>query len=268
MDQYTVTNQRNWDGRVAPHVVSESYNLAGFRKTRCSLMPLELQELGNVQGKTLLHLQCHFGMDTLSWAERGAQVTGVDLSGKAIRQARQLATELAIEATFIQSDVYAVPEHLDIKFDIVYTSYGVLCWLGDLSQWAQIVADALKPGGLFYIVESHPAGLIFSVGQENELRIDDSYFNVGPQKCESGQSYIETHEQLQATTTYQWSHSLGEIVTSIIDAGLQIQFLHEFPFAAYQQLPTMEMDEEGWWRLPSNEERIPFLFSLLARKPA
>lgn len=227
MDRYIETNQQNWDGRVAHHVASESYNLAEFRTTRCSLMPLEVEELGDVTGKTLLHLQCHFGMDTLSWATRGAIVTGVDFSKQAILQARKLADELDIDAHFVQSDVYAVPEHLTTQFDIVYTTYGVLCWLSDLSRWANIVANALKPSGLFYIIDGHPAGNMFAIDRTGIPRVHYSYFNTGAERYESKQSYIGEHEELQATTTSQWEHSLGEIVTSLIEAGLQIQFLHE-----------------------------------------
>ena len=149
MNHYTATNQQNWDERVAHHMDSTFYNLAEFKRTRCSLLPLELQEVGDdVVGKTFLHLQCHFGMDTLSWADRGAIVTGVDFSTEAIHQARKLADELAIDARFIQCDLYDLPLHLTTKFDIVYTTYGVLCWLNDLSQWATIIANLLASQGI------------------------------------------------------------------------------------------------------------------------
>ncbi|MEM7128084.1 MAG: class I SAM-dependent methyltransferase [Chloroflexota bacterium] len=267
MNEFIATNQRNWDSRVAPHMTSADYDLAGFRQSRCSLKSIELEELGHVTDKTLLHLQCHFGMDTLSWVERGAIVTGVDFSEQAILQARKLAAEMDIDATFIQSDVYALPERLTDQFEVVYTSYGVLCWLGDLSRWAQIVADALKPGGIFYIVEGHPAADMFTVDSTGGLRAGYSYFNSGPARYESAQSYLsESHEALQATTTYQWEHSMGEIITSLIEAGLQIKFLHEFPYAAYPKLSTMQEGDDGWWRLPDDNMGIPFLFSLLATK--
>jgi len=266
MNKHTATNQQNWDSRVALHMASAEYDLDGFRQTRCSLKSIELNELGDVTGKTLLHLQCHFGMDTLSWAARGAKVTGVDFSERAIAEARKLADELDIDAQFIQSDIYALPEHLTSPFDIVYTTYGVLCWLGDLARWAEIIADALKLDGTFYIIDGHPAGDMFVVDSVGSLRPEYSYFNSGPERFESEQSYVGEHEALQSPATYQWEHSVGEIVTALADAGLKIQFLHEFPFAMYQRLSTMREDVDGWWRLPDDEVDIPFLFSLMATK--
>ena len=266
MNEFIATNQLNWDSRVAPHMASADYDLDGFRQSRSSLNSIELDELGDVAGKTLLHLQCHFGMDTLSWAERGAKVTGVDFSERAITEARKLADELEIDAQFIQSDVYALPEQLTTTFDIVYTTYGVLCWLGDLAHWAKIVADRVEPGGTFYLIDGHPAGDMFVVDSVGKLGVEYGYFNSGPGRYDSEQSYVESEERLTSPTTYQWEHSLGEIVTSLADAGLKIQFLHEFPFAAYQRISTMQMDADGWWRLPDGEVEIPFLFSLMATK--
>lgn len=266
MNEFTATNQRNWDSRVAPHMASPDYALAEFRQSRSSLRSVELDELGDVRGKTLLHLQCHFGMDTLSWAQRGAKVTGVDFSERAINEARKLADELEIDAQFVQSDIYALPEQLTTTFDIVYTTYGVLCWLDDLSRWAKIIADALEPGGTFYIIDGHPAGDMFVADSAGRLGVEYGYFNTGPARYENEHSYVESHEPLTSPTTYQWEHSLGEIVTALAEAGLKIQFLHEFPFAMYQRISTMQADADGWWRLPDDKIEIPFLFSLMATK--
>ena len=264
MNQYTKANRINWDERVAIHMASECYALDSFKAGRCSLKSVELEELGDVSGKTLLHLQCHFGMDTLSWARRGAIVTGVDFSSQAIKQARALAAELNIKAQFICSDIYDLPQNLKGEFDIVFTSYGVLCWLGDLTQWANVIAHFLKAGGIFYIVDGHPIGNLFDDETDSHLSIRYSYFNTGPECYESEYTYTDGNARLKNTVSYEWMHSLGEIVNALIEAGLEIHFLHEFPFAFFKLLPWMSKGSDGWWRLPNEDNRIPFLFSLKA----
>ncbi len=161
MDSYTQANRALWNAWTLLHEKSEEYDVPGFRAGRCALKPIELAEVGDVAGKTLLHLQCHFGLDTLSWARRGARVTGVDFSDEAIRLARSLSSELAIPAEFIRSDIYELDRVLDREFDIVFTSYGVLVWLSDIRLWGRTVARFLKPGGIFYIAELHPITMIF-----------------------------------------------------------------------------------------------------------
>src|SRR5690349_4103733 len=150
------SNERLWDAWTKVHAEGEFYDVAGFREGGVRIRPYEIEALGDVTGKSLLHLQCHFGLDTLSWARLGATVTGVDFSEDAIAYARTLAAELDIPATFVCSDIYHLPEALDGQFDIVFTSYGVLSYLGDLGAWGQVIAHFLKPGGTFYIVEFHP----------------------------------------------------------------------------------------------------------------
>lgn len=264
MNNYTNTNRLNWNERVALHVTSEFYDLDTFKAGGSSLKSLECEELGDVSGKALLHLQCHFGMDTLSWARSGAIVTGVDFSEQAITQAKALALEQNLNARFVACDIYELPRYLTGEFDIVFTSYGVLCWLGDLSRWAQIIASFLKPGGRFYIVDSHPTGNLFDEESKGTFSVRYSYFNIGPERYESDVSYTDSASKLNNTVTYEWSHSLGEIVNAVLEAGLQLQFLHEFPFEGYQKLPWMEQGTDGWWRLPNGDTRIPFLFSLMA----
>jgi SAM-dependent methyltransferase len=264
MDKYTKANRLSWDERVPIHTASESYGLDYFKAGCCSLKSIEIGELADVSGKSLLHLQCHFGMDTLSWANRGAIVTGVDFSAPAIEQARTLAKELEIEARFVISNVYDLPQNLEGKFDIVYTSYGVLCWLGDLNRWANVIAHFLKPGGIFYIVEGHPMANMFDEESKERLSLCHSYFNIGPVKFDTPWTYTDGDARLTNSVTYEWSHSIGEIVTALIKAGLEIKFIHEFPFSFHKYLPYMVKDENGWWRLPDGDERIPFMFSLMA----
>jgi len=268
MNEYLHANQKRWDQLTIEHEKSEFYDLEGFKKGKDRLRSIELTELGNVEGKELLHLQCHFGMDTLAWARRGAIVTGVDFSQNAISLAKSLSDELNIPGSFYCTDIYELPSVLDGNFDIVFTSYGVLHGLPDIKRWGETIAHFLKPGGIFYIVEDHPFFRVFRPKPDGGLMAERSYFfSEEPQRIESTGSYA-TNEQGTSGVSYVWDHSLGDVVNSLISAGLQIEFLHEFPYAARAKFPFMEQGEDGWWRLPSKKHgTIPFLFSLQARKP-
>ena len=266
MDKYLKANQRLWDQWTIEHEESSFYDLAGFRSGKDRLRSIELTELGDVAGKSLLHLQCHFGMDTLAWARRGAIVTGIDLSKESIALARSLSQELSISAQFYCSDIYQLPDNLSGEFDIVFTSYGVLHWLRDLEQWGKIIAHFLKPDGIFYIVEDHPSFRMFTTEQETEIKLANPYFfSEIPERVEETGSYA-TENQGETATFYIWNHGIGEVINAIINAGLHIEFLHEFPYAARAKFPFMEKGVDGWWRLPSQYVQIPFLFSLQARK--
>lgn len=263
-------NRRFWDEAVAVHVASEFYDVASFKAGRSTLMSVERAEVGDVSGKTLLHLQCHFGLDTLSWAREGAIVTGIDFSGEAIKTARALASELEIEARFIQSNVYDLPQALSEQFDIVFTSYGVLCWLPDIPEWARIVSHYVKPGGSFYVVEGHPiAASLADDATAHSLRLAYPYFGAAePLIFDTDEGiYADRSARLVNHKTAEYWHSLGEIVTSLIQAGLQIEFLHEFPFCAWARLPSMTKGDDGYYRLPGGDDHVPFLFSIKATKP-
>lgn len=266
MDEYLKKNFDMWNDWAPLHAESEFYDVEGFKKGRNTLDAIELEEVGDVTGKSLLHLQCHFGLDTLSWARLGGRVTGIDFSNKAIDIARSLSKELGIEADFICSGVYDLRNNLDGKFDIVYTSAGVLCWLPDLKQWAEIISHFLKPGGFFYILESHPFSHVFDDSENiTELKVEHSYFHSPePTKWEIEGSYagVQTDRQY---ISYEWTHSMGEIINSLISSGLRIEFLHEFPVLFFKWFPFMEEDdEEGWWRLPG--DKLPLTFSIKATK--
>ncbi|MBU0511765.1 MAG: class I SAM-dependent methyltransferase [Chloroflexi bacterium] len=271
MDKYTHANCKLWNAWTKIHENSEFYNLTGFRAGQSSLKSIEAAELGDVGGKSLLHLQCHFGMDTLSWARLGAQVTGVDLSDEAITLARSLAEELNLEARFVCADIYELPQYLDGQFDIVFTSYGVLAWLGNLVPWAQAIAHFLKPGGVFYMVEIHPFSDTLDWERDKpELSVRYPYFySLEPESFDAETSYADPNARhTDFITSYQWSHSLSDIVNALIGAGLRIEFFHEFPMTVFQQLPFMEQNADGWWRLPEGLPEIPLLFSLEATKSA
>jgi SAM-dependent methyltransferase len=269
VNEYIETNRRHWDELVDIHVRSSFYDVGAFKAGRSTLTPIETEELGDVSGKTLLHLQCHFGMDTLSWARAGAIVTGVDFSPEAIRVARDLARELGIEARFVESDVYRLPEALTGAYDIVFASYGVVCWLPDFRRWAQIAASYVKPGGVLYLIDGHPAGNMLDDTPGAGLSVRYPYFSRRePLVFADDGSYADRSATLQNKETFEFTYGLGEMLMAILDAGLELDFLHEFPYAGYQCLPEMELGSDGFYRLPGGDARVPFLFSIRARKPA
>jgi SAM-dependent methyltransferase len=269
VNEYIDINRAHWDEVTPLHVASDFYDVASFKAGRSSLLSVEQAEVGEVRGKTLLHLQCHFGMDTLSWAREGASVTGVDFSPAAIATARSLASELGIAARFIESNIYDLPKVLNDSFDIVFASYGVLCWLPDFPAWARIAASFLKPGGFFYLVDGHPLFSAMDDSPEASLTLLYSYLTSGvPNEYpEVDGSYAAKDAKLEHRRTADFSHDLGEVVTSLIETGLQIEFLREWPFAAWQALPRMIKSDDGYWRLPPGEPKVPFMYSVRARKP-
>ena len=258
------TNRAQWDERTTIHIRSAFYDIEGFKAGRSTLKPVEIAEVGDVDGRRLLHLQCHFGLDTLSWARLGAQVTGVDFSQEAITTARGLADELGLNAEFVCCDVYELPNNLAGAFDLVFTSYGVLVWLPDLPRWAEVIAHFLDEGGSFYIVDEHPLGATV-VEDDGKLVVADSYFDVGPITVPARGTYADPDAALANTTSYQWQHPLSDVITALSGAGLRIEFLHEFPVSGWQRLPSMVKGEDGWWRLPGRDD-LPLVFSLRARK--
>ena len=265
MEDYLRKNREHWNELTPVHELSEFYDVNGFRSGKSTLKSIELDEVGEVSGKSLLHLQCHFGLDTLSWARLGARVTGVDFSDRAIALARSLSRELGIQADFVQSSIYDLPKVMHDQFDIVFTSYGVLCWLPDLTQWAKVIASFLRPGSVFYIAEDHPLADVFYYSEDaNEVRGEYSYFHSPqPMMSEPG-DYADPGAEL-SHGSYQWTHSLGDILNALIGAGMSIDFLHEFPVCCWQRFPFMHRDKDGWWRF-SKTNNIPLTFSLKARK--
>jgi SAM-dependent methyltransferase len=263
VNEYLDNNRSLWNGWTRINARSRFYDVAGFKAGKSSLKFVELEELGDVSGKSLLHLQCHFGMDTLSWARLGARVAGVDFSDEAIELARSLSSELNIAAEFVRSNVYDLPRALDGEFDIVYTSYGVLSWLPDLDGWAQVVAHFLKPGGTFYMVEFHPfLGMIADDG----VTFEHPYFHSAePIRGVSHHSYSDPATEF-VHAEFNWSHSLGEVVTALAGAGLRLEFLHEFPFTLYEPWDFLEEYEPGKGRIKNQPQDLPLMFSVRARR--
>ena len=268
VDPYRTANRALWDEWTAIHVGSAFYDVDSFRKGGLRVRPQEIEDLGDVRGKTLLHLQCHFGLDTLSWARLGARVTGVDFSERAIEAARALAAETGLEARFVCAELGELPRVLDERFDVVYTSRGVLWWLPDLGGWARVIAHHLKPGGVFYINESHPVHATLDDGGTTELRVAFPYFTrPEPQRFPVTGSYADRTAQVASTSEYGWCHGMAEIVTALIGAGLQIDLFRENPWLDWPQ-PYLVEHADGTWRLPPGTAgELPLSFSLRARRP-
>jgi len=268
MDTYLTANQALWNLWTPYHVASKFYNVEGFKAGNYRLDPVALAALGDVSGKSLLHLQCHFGLDTLSWARRGATVTGADFSAEAIEAARALASETGLAATFVCSNLYDLPQHLEGQFDIVFTSQGVLGWLPDLAGWARVIAHFLKPGGLFAIVEAHPVVFMFDEQRTDaELRLRYPYFpQPTPLQEEETGSYAVPDAPVQGVA-YSWFHSLAEIFGALLHAGLRIVAFEEYPYMAWAFFPWMERRDDGYWQLPPGTGELPLMFSLRATQP-
>jgi SAM-dependent methyltransferase len=273
VDESLRRNRELWDAWTRIHVTSDFYDVPSFKSGErgIRLRDYEIEEIGDVSGKTLLHLQCHFGLDTLSWARLGATVTGADFSDEAIGAARALAAELAIPATFVASNIYDLPDVLDGRFDVVYTSGGVLGWLPDIVGWARVAAHFVKPGGFFYIAEVHPVAQVFQDEgvAPGELRLAYPYWShQEPIRPEVKGSYADRSAPTEGLVESGWDHSLGEIVTALIDAGLRIDFLHEFDFVHWPVAFLVE-GADGRWRLPPGTKgELPLFFSLKATNPA
>ncbi len=265
LDKYRAANRARWDEAVAIHAASAFYGVDRFLAGESTLLPLDRESVGPVAGKTLLHLQCHFGLDTLSWARAGASVTGLDFSAAAIAQARALAAQAGLAARFIEAELYDAPSVLEEQFDIVYVNLGALTWLPDVRGWAQVAAGFVRPGGLFYLHEVHP--MLYTIDDERSdlLAVRYPYFEQRePLHFEGAADYASERASFEHTATYEWSHGLGEIVNALIAAGLAIESLDEHDWTVYRALPGMNETSPGVWRLPGNP--IPLAFSLRARK--
>jgi ubiquinone/menaquinone biosynthesis C-methylase UbiE len=268
MNDYRNANQSLWDAYTEVHKDAPTYDLAAFKAGETQLHRVELEELApEVAGKSMLHLQCHFGRDSMMWARLGSQVTGVDFSSKSIAFARELNNELGLDCRFVESNVLDLIGKLDEQFDIVYTSYGVLTWLPDLTTWAQTIAHYLKPGGVFYIVEFHPFGMMLD-DESDEFGFNFPYFHASnePLTFLNEGSYAGAFQHGETHTAYEWPHPISEIISALGNAGLHIEYLHEFNFGVYQMTPWLEGADDDW-RIPAQWPQIPLMFSIRATKP-
>ena len=278
MDQnkeFSEINRSRWNKLAEQHFQIDYYGLEAFRRGKSSLLPIEMGEIPDIAGKKVLHLQCHFGMDTLSLARMGAEATGMDYSEKAIELANQLKEEVGVDATFVCCDIYDLPEVLaDQKesFDFVFTSHGILVWLSDLAAWGNLITYFLKPGGQFYIIDGHPFSHVFDNEEYvTNFNVITSYFNKKVLKYDVAGSYVDIpldsdNEEQEVMVSYEWDHTLSEIVMALINAGLTIEVLHEHSETSWRAYPFMKEKKNGMWEFGDDKPSIPVLFSILATK--
>lgn len=264
--RYTEANRSTWNLWLTRDTGSDHFkDVARYRATGSSLRPIERAELGDAASKSLLHLQCNMGSETLSWARLGARVVGVDIADEAINAARALADEggLASSARFIRADIYDLPAVLDQRFDIVIASYGALCWAPDLDRWASVAAGFVAPGGTLLIVDLHPAGMALETEPDDprglRLRLSQPYFHRAEPVVDESQG---------EPVVYAWTYSLGEIVSAVASAGLRVESLREYPCAHWRQFPQLVESGDGYWRWPDAANSLPLLFSLRAGRDA
>ncbi|HEV3225688.1 MAG TPA: class I SAM-dependent methyltransferase [Acidimicrobiales bacterium] len=266
--RWVEANRQWWDERAPSHASSQFYDLKSFRKGRDDLRPFERDELGiDPQGLDLLHLQCHLGTDTLSWAQRGARVVGLDFSAPAIDAARDSARELGLSerAEFVVADVYDAVRALGGRtFDIVYTGVGALSWLPDINRWAMVAAGLVRPGGVLYVVEIHPFLWTFDDTPEPELRFP--YFGDVESDDAFG-SYTDRQLETEHNHVFEHNWSMGPVITAVVQAGLVLEHVGEHPMGVEQKWPFMVRGPDGFWNMPADRPSIPQLWSLRARRP-
>ena len=270
--EWQAINRAHWDEKVPLHIGPRGYRLDDLRAGAGRLNAIEEAELGPVAGQRILHLQCHFGRDSLILAQRGADIVGLDFSHPAIETARSLAAELALEARarFVQADLYDARDALaePAGFDRVFVTWGAICWLPDIFRWAAIVAHFLRPGGTLYLAESHPATMVF----DDEARQPDGrpgffapYFARTAVVAQEAHDYIDETARVANATTHTWIHPLGDIVTGLIRAGLRLDWLHEHDAITWHMFAQLVEGDDGQWRWP-DKPWLPLAFSLQATK--
>lgn len=262
MNNYKEINKEQWNQRVEPHLESDFYDMTGFLNGKNSLNETELALLGDLRGKRILHLQCHFGQDSISLARLGASVTGADLSDKAIAKAQELAENLGADATFVCCDLYDLPQYLDEKFDIVFTSYGTIGWLPDLDRWASVISHFLKPGGTFVFVEFHPVVWMFD---DDFRKVGYRYFKSEPIIETADGTYADRDAPIR-TTSVSWNHGLAEVITSLIRNGIQLNDIREYDFSNYNCFAHTEEFEPGKYRIKHLGNFIPMMYSIVGKK--
>jgi ubiquinone/menaquinone biosynthesis C-methylase UbiE len=261
-NNYLNINKETWNNKVDVHIDSNFYDMEGFLNGKSTLNAIELELLGNVKGKKVLHLQCHFGQDTMTFSRMGAFATGVDFSEKAIEKAREINKQLNLNTTFICCDIYDLPNHLNEKFDIVFTSYGTIGWFPDLDKWAEVISRLLKPRGKFVMADFHPVVWMF----DNDFReVFHNYFNTEAIiEVESG-TYAEKEAPI-TTQSITWNHPVSELLNALISNGLELNCYNEFDYSPYNCFNETEEFEPNKFRIKHLENKIPMVFSLSATK--
>ncbi|UAB74378.1 bifunctional 2-polyprenyl-6-hydroxyphenol methylase/3-demethylubiquinol 3-O-methyltransferase UbiG [Mesoflavibacter sp. SCSIO 43206] len=256
------TNKATWNKKVKAHANSDFYNLDAFINGENSLNAYELKALPDVKGKSLLHLQCHFGQDTLSWSKLGAKCTGVDLSDEGVKLAQQLNNQLKLDANFICCNVLDTSQHVKEQFDIVFTSYGVIGWLPDLKPWGKMIAERLKEGGTFYMVEFHPIVWMFDY-LDGQPKMKYGYMQDEAIYEEYEGTYADTDSKM-ISKEYGWNHGLSEVINALTEAGLRIDYLNEHDESPYNVLPNLEQTKSETY--VTKDKLYPLIFEIKARK--
>lgn len=255
-----------WEELADIHSEIKEYGIENLMGGKSTLKQLETHYFNEIPGKKVLHLQCHFGIDTISIAKfHQRDVVGVDYAKKAIDKANELSASLNVSARFICSNIYNLENQLDDQFDIVYTSYGVLMWLDDLKKWANIISRYLKPGGKLILIEEHPFAAMLASNANGQLTPSYPYAGEEPYKTHNKTSYADRKTELKNTTQFKWGHGLQEILNSLTQAQLVLQEINEYPYCFYQMFPDMTLNN-GWWHLKDNAFQLPMMFSLIAKK--
>jgi SAM-dependent methyltransferase len=264
MHPYVKKNQELWDEWTEINYRSAFYDVAGFKAGASPLDPEVLAGVGDLDGKSVLHLQCHFGMDTLRLARLAKETVGVDFSARAIARARALAAEVGVAARFVECDVYDLA--LEQRFDVVFTSYGVIGWLPDLTRWAAVIARHLAPGGRFFIIEGHPTMWMFD-GERDELVLRYPYFHrADPNVVPPATGNYADPTATVTRTAYDWSHSLSEIVNALIGAGLRLEEMREYKHAVWKAFPFLVEESPQRWVMPADRPELPLMFSIRATR--
>jgi len=266
-------NRANWDERVPIHLGPRGYDLSDLRTGQGRLNAIEEAELGPVAGLRVLHLQCHFGRDSLILAQRGATlVTGLDFSAPAIAAGRALAAELGLAARtrFVHADLYDARAAIGepASFDLVYVTWGAIIWLPDIAEWARIAAHFLKPGGSLYLAEVHPAALVL----DDRVPEPDGrpgwfapYFHQGALEVDEERDYMDPEARLANTRTHQFMHPLADVVTALLNAGLRLEWLKEHDAITWRMFACQTEGADGLFRWP-DKPWLPLSYSLRANK--
>jgi SAM-dependent methyltransferase len=271
VDSFAV-NRANWDERAPAHAASVDYGVQRFIDDPAALSDVvrfDRPRLGDIAGRRGVHLQCHIGTDTISLARLGARMTGLDFSPAALVEARRLAASAGADVDFVESDLYGAPDVLGRGgFDLVYTGIGALNWLPDIRRWADTVAALLRPGGRLFIREGHPMLWTIDETVTDALVVRYPYVEtVEPLVFDEVTTYVETTHLLTNTTTHEWNHGLGEVVTALLDVGMRLTMLVEHDSVPWMALPEqMSLGEDGEWRLVDRAERLPLTYTLQALK--
>ena len=244
MDDYRDVNRANWDERVAAHAASPDYAVSRFTEDPAFLsevVTFDLPRLGDIRGLDAVHLQCHIGTDTVSLARLGANMTALDFSAPALEQGRKLAEAAGVSIDFVESDLYGAPDALGReRFDLVYTGVGALCWLPDVRRWAEVVASLLRPGGRLFIREGHP--VLWALADPlpdgaARARATRTSSRAEPLVWDEGGTYVETDQEFTQNVTHEWNHGIGEIITAVLEAGLELTAFEEHDSVPWNAFP-------------------------------